>query len=201
MCVCVCVCVTTGGSVRGLVEEFGVLEEDRIREYVTQVLRALVYLHGRNIVHGDVKCANVLVCDGVVKLADFGCASAGSARATGDVSPSCQSGFKPLVGTVPFMAPEVIRQCGSTSTKADIWSVGCMAVEMGSGCVPWGRFSNTLAAMYYISSKACVPTLPVGASAGYTAFVMRCLIRDPACRPSAADLLQDPWLTGTASSQ
>jgi mitogen-activated protein kinase kinase kinase ANP1 len=63
-----------GGSIRSLLQRFGPLSEPIVRTYTRQILMGLEYLHLHNIVHRDIKGANILVdTTGCVKLADFGC--------------------------------------------------------------------------------------------------------------------------------
>jgi len=65
----------SGGSVRNLLDKFGDLSEDLVRNYTRQLLLGLEYLHHNGIAHRDIKAANVLIGnDGVIKLADFGAA-------------------------------------------------------------------------------------------------------------------------------
>lgn len=54
-----------------------------------------------------------------------------------------------LQGSVFWMAPEVVKQTGHSS-KADIWSVGCLVVEMLTGTHPWPEL-NQLQAMFQVS--------------------------------------------------
>jgi len=62
-----------GGSIQALVTKFGRLPEAIVRKYVAQLLVGLSYLHERQVIHRDVKAANILVDDrGNIKLADFG---------------------------------------------------------------------------------------------------------------------------------
>lgn len=86
------------------------------------------YLHNKGIVHRDVKGANVLVTDtGVAKLSDFGC----SKRLVGLCTSSLEESLKMIQGSVPWMAPEVIKQSGF-GRSSDIWSLGATMIEMGT---------------------------------------------------------------------
>ena len=207
----------SGGSVGDLMSEFGALSEEVIVQYVKQLLSALQYLHANNIVHGDIKCANILMTStGVVKLADFGCSKVlptPSGATSASSSPSSSSPSSPssspygrgvrspvqccgLVGTVPFMAPEVIRQSGFDE-KADVWSLGCAIVEMATGGVaPWVDFAggNTRTAMYEVASSGRHACIPQHVSAGCAAFLSRCFRKDASERASATELLSDAWL-------
>jgi hypothetical protein len=62
-----------GGSIARLLKHFKRFHESIIRQYTRNILAGLQYLHRNNIVHGDIKAANILVNnDGTVKLSDFG---------------------------------------------------------------------------------------------------------------------------------
>lgn len=70
----------------------------------------------------------MLVTDvGVAKLADFGC----SKQLSGLCTTSLEESLKMIRGSVPWMAPEVIRQTGH-GRSADIWSLGATVIEMGT---------------------------------------------------------------------
>merc|ERR1712050_466236 len=130
---------------------FGPLEESLIARYMCNLLQGLDYLHTRDppVLHRDIKGANILVgLDCRVKLSDFGCSkrSAGTAIQT-------------LRGSVPWMAPEVMRQ-SEYGRKADIWSIGCVLIEMSTASAPWGHFDNCLAAMVRIAMSEETPPVP-----------------------------------------
>jgi mitogen-activated protein kinase kinase kinase len=106
------------------------------------------------------------------------------------------------------MAPEVVKQTGHSS-KADIWSVGCLVVEMLTGSHPWPDL-NQLQAMYQVSSfsyisfvleakfeigKYAAPALPNDISPETAQFLNRTFDLDHSARPTAAELLQHPFCT------
>ncbi len=62
-------------------------------------------------------------------------------------------------GSVPWMAPEVIKQTGH-GRSADIWSVGATVIEMASASHPWPAFSNNLAVLFHVATASEPPPIP-----------------------------------------
>ncbi|EPY27293.1 hypothetical protein AGDE_10838 [Angomonas deanei] len=155
-----------GGSLRHLLDNFGALSPGVIITYLRQMLEGLAYLHSLNIVHSDIKAANILITEkGKAKLTDFGTAkllnrqhnlnsAVGNSRSTSrqrssgggeDLPPENHSGEGTMKvgGTLRWMDPVLFRDDGNESgpTKAsDMWSVGCAVVEMMSGEAPWYEY-------------------------------------------------------------
>ncbi|GLC48811.1 hypothetical protein PLESTB_000151300 [Pleodorina starrii] len=178
----------SGGPISNKLAEFGPLREETIRVYTKQILRGLEYLHQSKVMHRDIKGANILVdTNGVVKLADFGASRQIEELATiGD-------GSRSIRGTANWMAPEVIKQSGH-GRAADIWSLGCVVVEMATGRPPWFNFSDPYAVMYHVASTRDLPAMPDWLSPHARDFIALCFNRVPRERPNATRLLQHPWL-------
>ncbi|KAL2342744.1 hypothetical protein Fmac_004029 [Flemingia macrophylla] len=174
----------SGGSIYKLVGEYGQLGEIAIRNYTRQILLGLAYLHAKNTVHRDIKGANILVDpSGRIKLADFGMAK----HITG---PSCPFSFK---GSPYWMAPEVIKNSDGCNLAVDIWSLGCTVLEMATTKPPWSQYEG-VAAMFKIGNSKELPTIPDHLSEDGKDFVLLCLQRNPLNRPSAAQLLEHPFV-------
>ena len=90
------------------------------------------------------------------------------------------------------MAPEVVRQ-KSQSIKADIWSLGCLIVEMFTGTHPYPDCSQ-LQAIFQIGGSKSRPDPPPGASPEALAFLDKTFEFDQHNRPSADELMLDPFL-------
>ncbi len=152
----------------------------KLAEVVSQTAAALEYLHGRRIVHRDVKPSNILLKDGMAKLADLGLA-----RAVAETHGTTPSGTK---GTFRFMAPELFgsEQAAIVGPPADIWALGISAHLALSGTFPYedGDDNHYIAKLIARQPIAIAPTVP----AAWCDFIERCCDLEPARRPSAAEL-------------
>ena len=93
------------------------------------------------------------------------------------------------------MAPEVVQQKAYTF-KADIWSVGCLVVEMLTGEHPWPHLSQ-MQAIFKVGSAKAKPTIPPDISTDAVSFLELTFELDHELRPSASDLLKHPWIAST----
>ena len=101
-----------------------------------------------------------------------------------------------MTGTPMYMSPEVIR--GDNPGKAgsvDIWSLGCVILEMATGRRPWASLDNEWAIMYNIA-QGNPPQLPSAdqLSPQGVDFLEKCFTRDPKLRATASELLQHEWI-------
>jgi len=186
----ICFEYVEGGSLRHMFQEFGPLKPPLLEKATCGILEGLHYLHTQSppVKHRDLKCANILVDKGFcVKLADFGCSKRDSETLS-----------ETMVGTPSWMAPEVVQQAGETGhrsshgRKADIWSFGCVVIEMATAADPWGKgtLKNWIHAMDVIRTPGRVPAIPEVLPTTGREFVSHCLQRSPSDRPHAAALLR-----------
>jgi len=179
-----------GGSMAHILSQFGPLDEPSIARYAKDILEGLAYLHSRTpaVLHRDIKGANILVgLDGTAKLSDFGC----SRRMD-------RTMVHTLRGSIPWMAPEVMKQ-SSYGCKADVWSFGCVLIEMATAEQPWGHFDNNIAAMVRIAMSEETPCVPKDVSPMCNEIISLCTSRLPEERPSAMQLLSHQFVQGYAA--
>ena len=137
-----------------------------------QLCRALDRAHARQVVHRDVKPANILISsEGLVKVGDFGVAqlaegSTGAAGAT-------------IVGTPRYMAPEQARGLRITPAT-DVYSAGIVLYEMLAGRAPFTDAPAVELALRHLREQPA--PLPATVPAGLAAVVARALAKDPADR-------------------
>lgn len=181
-----------GGSVQTMLNSYGALREPLIRNFVRQIVTGLAYLHGREIIHRDIKGANILVDNkGGIKISDFGISK--KIEASNLLNGAGNNKNRPsLQGSVFWMAPEVVKQTSYTR-KADIWSLGCLVVEMMTGTHPFPDCSQ-LQAIFKIGGAKISPTIPDHASEEAQTFLKSAFEVEHTKRPSAEELLLSPFL-------
>lgn len=181
--------LVTQGSLLNLYQKYH-LRDSQVSAYTRQILHGLKYLHDRNVLHRDIKCANILVhANGSVKLADFGLAKATKLN---DV--------KSFKGTALWMAPEVVnRKNQGYGIAADIWSLGCTVLEMLTRQFPYSHLENPMQVLYQIG-KGEPPAVPNSLSEDARDFINHCLQVDPSARPTATQLLEHPFVKQTLPS-
>ena len=176
----------SGGSIKSLIETYGNLHENIIKNYLRQVLIALDFMHSHNIIHCDLKCSNILLDSntGEIKLSDFG-----SAKEIDN------NNAKGLIGTLPWCAPEIL--CNKNyGSKIDIWSLGCCLIEMLSGKAPWSekKIDNYYQCVIIIGKGNEIPEIPGNCSEECKSFILKCLNRNENERWSASELMKHSFV-------
>lgn len=138
--------------------------------------------------------------NGIIKYVDFGAAKVIARQGrTLAAEPAAANGS--MTGTPMYMSPEVIK--GENPGKpgsVDIWSLGCVILEMATGRRPWATLDNEWAIMYNIA-QGNPPQLPSPdqLSPQGMDFLKRCFARDPRQRAGAVELLQHEWIVSIRS--
>jgi serine/threonine protein kinase len=152
------------------------LDEPAALHVAAALADALAYLHGRGIVHRDVKPANVLLDrDGTPKLTDFGVAC------TVDTTRMTLEGF--TVGTPNYLSPEQVTGA-VVDLASDVYSLGLVLIEAltGEPVYPGSGVESAVARLHRD------PRPPAGISRGFAALLTAMTARDARRRPTAAEV-------------
>ncbi|XP_050211541.1 serine/threonine-protein kinase STY46-like isoform X2 [Mercurialis annua] len=143
------------------------------------VSKGMNYLHQNNIVHRDLKSANLLLDEnGVVKVADFGVARVQD-----------QSGVMTAeTGTYRWMAPEVIEH-KPYDHKVDVFSFSIVLWELLTGKLPYEHLTPLQAAVGVVQ-QCTRPSIPSDTHPRLVELLERCWQQDPLLRPEFSEVLQ-----------
>jgi len=112
------------------------LTERHYIHLISEIAKAMTYVHGKGIIHRDIKPSNILVDKpGNVKVSDFGIA-----HITEGDAPSERFGRSATVGTLNYMAPEQASNPGAVDARADIYSLGVTFYKMLTKQLPSGEW-------------------------------------------------------------
>ena len=125
--------------------------ENICNQICLQLLRALKYLHGRGVIHADVKLENVLLSENnleSLRLIDFGLSLfQNKSQQTAAGNKSGQG----IRGTLNYMAPEILLGTGPATTACDIWSTGVMLFTLSCGVMPFSG-SNQMEVLHQMTA-------------------------------------------------
>lgn len=160
------------------------------RPLLIGIANGLDYLHGREIIHGDLRGHNVMVSeDGQAMITDYGVSSLVDAEFDQNAAISAPGGR-----SIRWMAPESMESFGEVSIQGDIWTLGMTILELFTRQPPFYYISGLRAVIGRIMDGR--PDRPSGPA---TCFRMTdawwnlcclCWARDPWQRPSMPDIIR-----------
>ena len=153
-------------------------EESSIWNVLIQTLEGLKYLHKNNIIHRDLKSANIfLTKNGFIKIGDL------------NVSTIAKKGVANTQTGTPYYASPEIWNDKPYNSKCDIWSLGCIIYEMANLHVPFR--GTSLHQLYSKIMKGIYPQLSMRYSNDLKNIIRIILNVDAQKRPSAEELLKN----------
>ncbi|KAH7573197.1 hypothetical protein ACOSQ2_006958 [Xanthoceras sorbifolium] len=179
------------------------LPEREVRRYTRCVLEGLCHVHDCGYVHCDLKPDNILLVPGkrgggfVAKLGDFGLAKRGRQSKRHKLLLSSY-----LRGTTMYLAPETVVD-HVQEFPSDVWSLGCVVLEMLTGKKPWNfkQNINSKQVLDMISNENALPEIPSWISREGRDFLKGCLVRKPGMRWSTDIMLNHPFVQGLDAAE
>ncbi len=160
----------------------GRMPVDVAMDIARQLTFGLEEAHRNDVIHRDLKPGNVMIApDGLVKILDFRLARPRSLGRPGDHTVSLPASSLPssggLVGTVPYMSPEQVRE-KELGRRTDIWAFGSILFEMLAGKRAFGRetVADTLSAI--LEQEPDWSALPAEMGPEVIRVLHRCLAKD-----------------------
>ena len=173
-----------------------IVPKEKKLPFLQDIARGMVYLHGLNIVHGDLRSSNVLLCNSedqtVAKLADFGMARL--------LDPVMQHHFTTSFTDEDYLPPEVFDHKGHKdpkkkwarlTPKVDVFCFGELVLEMGCGTypTPTGKFNGRKMLTEQQRREKHLVKLKQSDKESLGSIVRKCLADAPENRPIFTEIL------------
>jgi serine/threonine-protein kinase len=175
-----------GQTLREIVKTQGPMSQRQVIEVMADVCAALDFSHRHNIIHRDVKPANIMInTGGAVKVMDFGIA-----RALGEGQNVTQTAA--VIGTAQYLSPEQARG-EAVDARSDVYAAGCVLFELLTGEPPFTGDTPVAVAYQHVREEPrrpseLNPTIP----SELDAVVLKALSKNPLNRyQSAAEMRSD----------
>lgn len=170
-----------GGTLADVRGASGSVPAERVMNLGIAICDALAYAHRQDIVHRDVKPANVLLADdGLLKVADFGIAKAAFVKS--DITTTGS-----ILGTVTYISPE--QAAGNEpDPRSDLYSLGVVLYELLVGRAPFSGETQIATAMKHLKEvPPPLRSIKAGVPRALEGVIMRALEKDPDRRFTSAD--------------
>lgn len=163
-----------------------------------QLARGLSASHHAGVVHRDLKPSNIMVLNGYrlssVKITDFGIAKMAEAEIGEWAGKGGTTSSKTVLGAIPYMAPESVKDFATASAPADVWAIAAITYRLLSGVYPFGSGPASIAAIL----QGAPPVMPTALNAlqfktlGVELYniILKCLLAAPSSRPTAEQLVE-----------
>ena len=165
-----------GSSLEGAVIEGGPMPPGAVLEMAARLAEGLAAIHAAGVVHRDLKPSNILLAEDGPRLIDFGVSIASDAAAL------TTTGL--AIGSPGFMSPEQAEGL-PVGPASDIFGLGAVLAFAATGEGPFGTGSSAALLYRVVHRPADLDHVP----REVRGLIERCLIKDPALRPTARDLL------------
>ncbi|XP_002742440.2 uncharacterized protein LOC100370291 [Saccoglossus kowalevskii] len=157
-------------------------EQNQIMDWFVQLALAVDYMHSRRVLHRDLKTRNIFLKNNMCKIGDFGISRV--LMGTTDLAST-------FTGTPYYMSPEVLKHEGYNS-KSDVWSIACILYEL---CALEHAFEGqSLMGVMYKIVEGKIPKIPNKYDKNIQEILTKVLIKEPGNRPSAAEVLNLPFV-------
>uniref|UniRef100_A0A5F9CSB1 Serine/threonine-protein kinase CHK1 n=1 Tax=Oryctolagus cuniculus TaxID=9986 RepID=A0A5F9CSB1_RABIT len=177
----------SGGELFDRIEpDIGMPEQDAQR-FFHQLMAGVVYLHGIGITHRDIKPENLLLDErDNLKISDFGLATVFRHN-------NRERLLNKMCGTLPYVAPELLKRKDFHAEPVDVWSCGIVLTAMLAGELPWDQpsdscqeYSDWKEKKTYLNPWKKIDSAPL-------ALLHKILVENPSVRITIPDIKKDRW--------
>jgi eukaryotic-like serine/threonine-protein kinase len=185
----------------GLLQILGIVDPYLTAKILHYLAKGIAASHNAGVIHRDLKPSNIMFAGefnlSEIKITDFGIAKMAEEEIINAVEggESSTSASATVMGALPYMAPEMIREARKAGKPSDIWALGAMMYELLSGQKPFGFGLTVIRNILedpapqkprFIDEKIQFQSL----GNELYALILECLDKNPTNRPTADDLVQ-----------